>query len=239
MMDPNRRGVHGFTLVELLVVIGIITLLIAMLLPALRKAREQALSVQCLSNLRQIGIGWQMYANDNRNVIPSDILYLSATDGIRWFEFLNGSRNWTTYIGNDDVFYCPKMNPSNPGHYGILHPQNYDPIRLPGLALRLSVAKPASDYALMFDTSSDSGANTEVGALGWWTDRWFGGKSGIWMAHPKDRANGLFADWHVESCDAGRLLRTANYNYSDGGGKKRGITWWKNSNFEITHGTLP
>src|SRR5207244_11298966 len=56
----------GFTLVELLVVIGIIAVLIAVLLPALSKAREQAKVTACLSNIRQLTTGWIMYANDNK-----------------------------------------------------------------------------------------------------------------------------------------------------------------------------
>jgi prepilin-type N-terminal cleavage/methylation domain-containing protein/prepilin-type processing-associated H-X9-DG protein len=61
---------RAFTLVELLVVIAIITLLIALLLPALRKAREAAMTVACLSNLRQVHSYIMMYASDNRGVVP-------------------------------------------------------------------------------------------------------------------------------------------------------------------------
>src|SRR5687767_13063345 len=64
----QERG--GFTLVELLVVIGIIALLIAILLPSLSAARESAASLKSLSNLRQLGIGIQQYKNANRGLYP-------------------------------------------------------------------------------------------------------------------------------------------------------------------------
>jgi prepilin-type N-terminal cleavage/methylation domain-containing protein/prepilin-type processing-associated H-X9-DG protein len=67
MSRCNRRG---FTLVELLVVIGIIALLIAILLPALRRAKDQANRTACMSNIRQLTIGFMLYASDNKDWCP-------------------------------------------------------------------------------------------------------------------------------------------------------------------------
>jgi prepilin-type processing-associated H-X9-DG protein/prepilin-type N-terminal cleavage/methylation domain-containing protein len=66
----SRRPAYGFTLVELLVVIAIIALLIALLLPTLSRAKEQARSVTCLSNLRQLAAAAQLYCDGNRGYFP-------------------------------------------------------------------------------------------------------------------------------------------------------------------------
>ena len=60
----------GFTLVELLVVVGIIALLISFLLPALNRARRQAVKTQCMSNLRSFGLGYMNYATEFKGIVP-------------------------------------------------------------------------------------------------------------------------------------------------------------------------
>jgi prepilin-type N-terminal cleavage/methylation domain-containing protein/prepilin-type processing-associated H-X9-DG protein len=150
--SPRQANRGGFTLVELLVVIGIIALLISILLPSLQAARRQAESVKCLADLREIGNAFHMYAVDSKGwyppnqlntVGPSTVYNVDGTDfpqqglGAYWWNFLakyvtktklgyTASTIQDRTLGRTNVFWgCPAWTGYQSGGYtGGINPNH-------------------------------------------------------------------------------------------------------------------
>src|SRR5687768_7696817 len=101
----KRSRLHGFTLVELLVVIGLISILIALLLPVIAKAKSAANATACLSNLRQMATAWTMYVSENRGHLVRYVDKLPATPDVAWNGYWLGALE--RYDVRGDVLFCP------------------------------------------------------------------------------------------------------------------------------------
>ena len=94
----NKRG---FSIIELLVVVAIISLLTAILVPSVETARRMAKKVICSHTLKGIGLGWQMYLNDYPRQVPPAVGLPIAADDIRIMDVMDG------YVASLDVWECP------------------------------------------------------------------------------------------------------------------------------------
>ena len=111
--DQTRTRRSGFTLTELLTVIGLVSLLISLLLPVVGKVKAAANNTSCLSNLRQMGVAWTMYAVDNHGRLP-DYMWLTKAAGKdnAWYGYWPGilAKNGVTA----PVLLCPAARDEAP-----------------------------------------------------------------------------------------------------------------------------
>lgn len=190
----------AFTLVELLVVIAVIAILASLLLPALANGKKRARATQCLNNLKQLGISFRIYADENDGVIQLD-------------PFTSSTNSWATILSTNvqinslNVFLCPAYKPFffERWHnvYGIRGDPPTNCASGPNKVLFKPdcVANPA-EYILLADTTSQGQKGNTARQY-----YMFKISDPLRVVHARHggKANGLFLDGHVESCGPSRL----------------------------------
>ena len=206
----RSRARRAFTLIELLVVIAIIAILAALLLPALARAKEKAKVVKCVSNEKQIALGYLLYAGDNANFLPlGAVIFSLGAAPSEWFEEISpyiarSSSNFTGLVAKDTVVACPtakldKAIPSsvpgwqNYGGYG----HNYVYLGYTDESSRVKI----SAITKLADTCMNGDALDPAPGLDWWQ---FG------YLYPPT------VGWYVNNAQYIRHGKGGNYSWADG-----------------------
>jgi len=226
-----RHDRRGFTLIELLVVIAIIAILAAILFPVFAKAREKARTASCLSNVKQITLGFIMYANDNSEALPCASFWADGkAPWEQWTDYGWGSVFFDPiqpYIRNVDLLHCPsdgnrdrwddwRQPPLSYGYNEYMYDGNRGYYKLGTLASapagEASIAMIGECFStgIFNDWTNDAGGGgTNDGMDRLRYDHW-----GPWRARHMEGHNYSYCDGHA------KFLKTAEVR-SDGANRRQ------------------
>ncbi len=181
--ESRRTDAHGFTLVEVLVVMGIIALLIAMLMPSLQKARQQANRVTCQSNLRQVGQALLIYANNNKGTVYPPLRGAGSAPQDRWPVFVFKPARY-----DPKEMTCPSDFEPVMEHTYVLNDHLYQ--EKVKVGTRLPNGTPPTDVIVMGEKrSAENDYYMNIGD--------FERLVNPYMHGVQQGSNYLFLDWHV------------------------------------------